>query len=126
MRGTEVDKRRISRPGMEAVPINSKGEDSLLRTNRDKAKDHRPVGMIFKAVSADDLADLVAQHNGKRGGKARKGGWSYRFATEANADAFIADLERLYDLSTEDKLADTRSDRSDRIAWENSLAEVCA
>ena len=126
MKGTKVDKRRISRPGLEAVTISSEKDNSPVRTNGDKTEDRRPVGMIFKAVDADDLTELVAQHNGKRRGKARKGEWSYRFPTEAAADAFIADLERLYDLTTEDKLADTRSDRSDRIAWENQLAEVCA
>jgi hypothetical protein len=124
--GTEVDKRRVSRPGLECVRDNAKGENSLPRTNADSTEDQRLVGMILRRVSASDLADSVTQLNGKRGGKAKKGGWSFRFETATDADAFIAYLERVHDLTTDDKLAENRADRSDRIAWENEQTRCFA
>lgn len=126
MAGKDRDRRRISRPGLDPVRDNAKEESPPLRTNADTADERRPVGMILREVSATDLRDLVALHKGKRGGKARKGGWSYRFATEAEADAFVADLERLYDLTTDEELAENRADKGDRIAWENEQAECFA
>ena len=126
LRGRNVDKRRISRPGLAPVRDSAKEEDSSLRSNADKAEERRPVGMIFREVSSADLVEIAVAHGGKRGGKARKGGWSYRFPTEADNDAFVADLERLYDLTTDEALAENRTHRSARLAWENEQAEAFA
>lgn len=119
--GTALDKRRISRPGLEPVRDSAKDEITLVRTNADKAEDRRLVGLILREVSSADLAGLVARHNGKRGGHSRKNRWSYRFECETDADAFVADLERLWDLRTEEELTETRTERSNRIAWENEM-----
>jgi len=127
--GKDADNRRVSWPGKstasENVPHNSVTEEEK-ELKGDKAEDWITIGGTDEPMTADNAeVVLIAEGIPVKVRRKKKGEWALTGEPEALEAADVA-LAKAFNLRTENDLANVRTDRADRLEWENDLAEVFA